>query len=132
MELLVLIIVVLALALILMQVYLQRRKGKWSDSDMKFCRKSWQKIVSEKDLRHQIQDADKLLDHMLRKKGFKGSLGEVLKRNASIFSDINGLWYAHKMRNKLAHELEYKVNSRDVNMALRSFKRALKDIGLNM
>lgn len=130
MELLIIIVVLLLVVLILLQIYFVRKRGKWNNADIKFCKKAWQNILSEKDMRHQIMEADKLLGHMFKQKGFQGSIGDILKSKASLFSDINGLWYAHKMRNKLAHEMEFKIRSQDVKLALRSFKRALKDIGL--
>ena len=126
------VVAILVVALILLQVYFMRRKGKWSASDIKFCKKSWQRIVSEKDIRHKVMEADKLLEHMLKRKGYTESLGETLKKQSALFSDINGLWYAHKMRNKIAHEMGYKVGPKDVKLAMRSFKKALKDIGMKV
>lgn len=132
MDYLVISIVVLVIALILMQLYFSTRKGKWTSADIKFCKGAWQKVLIERDVKHKVMEADKLLEHMLKRKGYQNSLGETLKKNSAMFSDINGLWYAHKIRNKLAHELNYKVRSQDAKMALRAFKKALKDIGLKV
>lgn len=132
MEWLVIIVVLLLVFLVLFQLFFVRKSGKWSVADVKLCKSAWQNILTEKDMRHQIMEADKLLGHMFKRKGLQGSIGEILKSRSSMFSDINGLWYAHKMRNKLAHEMDFKVRPQDVKLALRSFKRALKDIGLNI
>lgn len=132
MELLIIIIVVLLVSLVLLQVYFSKKKKKWTVADVKFCKDAWQKVLSERDLEHKVMDADKLLAYMLKRNGYQESLGGIMKNNSAMFSDINGLWHAHKMRNKLAHEMNYTVRDSDVKIALRSFKTALRDIGLKV
>lgn len=76
-----------------------------------------------------ILDADKILDYALARCGFEGSLGEKLKMAAPRFYDVNGVWAAHKLRNNIAHELTEELEEREVKVALKRFKRALKDLG---
>lgn len=77
-----------------------------------------------------VLNADKLVDLALRELNVKGeNMGDRLKNNSSRFSDINGLWSAHKLRNKIAHEPDVSVSYNDARYALASFKKALKDLG---
>lgn len=92
----------------------------------------WKQIVSQKDLRHAVMDADKLVDEILGKRGYGGNFGEKLKRSEALFSDYNGLWGAHKLRNRLAHELSVSMSEGEGRRALRQFEKALKDLGLSM
>jgi transposase len=77
-----------------------------------------------------VLNADKLVDLALRQCGVRGeTMGERLKNDASKFSDINGLWTAHKLRNRIAHESDVVVNYDEARHALGYFKKALKDLG---
>lgn len=90
----------------------------------------WHRIKNSSDPKHAIMDADKLLDIVLQKKGYTGSLGEKLKQGGKLFSDLDGVWSAHKLRNKIAHELSYHISAGQFATALKQFERALRDLGL--
>lgn len=133
MEWLIIVIVVLVVALFLLQYWFGiRKRSKWSRKDVDFCRTNWQRIQSMDDARHQVVEADKLFDHMMRRKGYQGSVANMLKQNGKKFSDLNGLWSAHKLRNRLAHELNYAISDGAARGALKAFRRALQDLGLEL
>lgn len=79
-----------------------------------------------------IVSADKLVDHVLKLKGFNGeTMGERLKSAQNSLSPrvYNGLWNAHKLRNSLVHEVHSEVMSFQVKEALGQFKDALIELG---
>lgn len=77
-----------------------------------------------------VLNADKLLDQAMRERGIAGdSLGERLKNGKSNFGDINAVWNAHKLRNRIAHEHDVKLTKHDVTKALAAFKAGLRDLG---
>lgn len=77
-----------------------------------------------------IIDADKLLDEALKKGHVKGkTMGERLVTVQRSLSNNDGVWYAHKLRNKLVHEQYDKLREQDVKNALIGFRQALKDLG---
>lgn len=77
-----------------------------------------------------VLNADKLVDQALRECGLPGeTMGEKLKNSPKKFSDINSLWVAHKLRNRIAHETNVVVGYDEARYALASFKKALKDLG---
>jgi len=98
-------------------------------------REKWLRITNEMDDKNHssmaiaILNADRLLDEALRERGIAGdTLGERLTNSKTLFSDRQGVWDAHKLRNRIAHE-EVKLNARRVHSAMKQFKTALKDIG---
>ena len=131
------VIVVIYLSLVIF-VMLRRRKGELSEKDQSYIHSHWYRILDsfKHDPKNAVMDADKLLDYCLRKRGGgkfdKMSLGEKLKKAEGYFSDINGVWTAHKLRNKIAHELNIKLFENEAKQAISQFKKALKDLGAKL
>jgi hypothetical protein len=77
-----------------------------------------------------VLNADKLVDQALRELGVKGqTMGERMKNSANRFSNRNGIWTAHKLRNVIAHESDAHVSYESARQALNNFRQALKDLG---
>lgn len=77
-----------------------------------------------------VFDADKLLDQALRERGLSGkTMAERMKQYQGKWTNGNGVWAAHKLRNKLAHETDVKIDYERARQALVAFKQGLKDIG---
>lgn len=77
-----------------------------------------------------IVDADKLLDKAMHEMGVPGkTMGDRLKRSGSKFTQLNAVWYAHKLRNQIAHEHGFKVEYKQAKHALSTYRQALKDLG---
>lgn len=79
---------------------------------------------------YSILEADKLLDKALNEMGLPGqSMGERLKKLGDRLPNLNRVWYAHKLRNQIVHEDDFRVNYEQARQALNIFKQALKDLG---
>lgn len=115
--------------LIVIFVAISRVKKGFSTKEKNYFKQKWREIKNEKDFRHSIMTADKLLEKVMRCKGYQGTLGQMLKSGKSEFSDLNGVWYAHKIRNKLAHEIDYKLIPSEAQKGLQYFQKAFKDLG---
>jgi hypothetical protein len=77
-----------------------------------------------------IVDADKLLDKALCEMGTQGkNMGERLKVSKDKFTQLNSVWYVHKLRNQIAHEHNFKVDYHQANRALSVYRQALRDLG---
>lgn len=77
-----------------------------------------------------ILNADKLLDQALRDRGMSGkTMAERMKQFQGKWTNGNGVWAAHKLRNKLAHEPDARVDYERARQALVAFKQGLKDVG---
>lgn len=77
-----------------------------------------------------IIQADSLLDEALKKRHFKGkTMGERLVSAQKSLSDNDATWFAHKLRNKIVHEVDVKLTQKDVQKSLMGLRQALKDLG---
>jgi len=77
-----------------------------------------------------IINADNVLDEALKKAGYRGkTMGERLVAAQRDLSDNDGVWYGHKLRNKLVHESDTKIQEADVKDALMGIRQALRDLG---
>ena len=96
----------------------------------------WLAIESQAETGHKdsqfmaILQADKLLDQALRENGSKGqTMGERMKARQGVWSNVNAVWAAHKLRNRIAHDEHVVLDDNVVRRALASFRQALKDLG---
>ena len=115
---------------ILIYVFAKGRKKGIPQHERDRLLQHWSKIRVDKDLKHAVLNADKLLDEILRIRGYQGPLGEKLKEAESLFANYDGIWKAHKLRNKIAHELDHRFSEKEARTAIVNFKRAFKDLGL--
>jgi hypothetical protein len=77
-----------------------------------------------------VLNADKLLDQALRDRGIAGkTMAERMKSCQGKWTNGNGLWAAHKVRNRLAHETDATIDYERARQALVAYKQALKDVG---
>lgn len=97
----------------------------------------WQGIKSKLDSQNPsdwklaIIEADSLIDDILKKAGKEGeNLGERLKNiEPSDFDNLQNVWEAHKLRNKIAHEpADFKLEKFEAERAIRQFEEALKEL----
>lgn len=89
------------------------------------------KMGGESRLRSAVVEADKLLDYALKGKGYTGeNMGERLKSaiNSLTREGYNAAWEAHKLRNRMVHEIEHEVFSWEVEKALKNFEKALREL----
>jgi hypothetical protein len=83
------------------------------------------------DWKMSILEADSILDDIFRKMGFKGDgLGERLKSvEPSDFDNLQKVWDAHKIRNKIAHEGDkFELTQPDAKSAIEGYEKALKEL----
>lgn len=77
-----------------------------------------------------VINADKLVDDALKKCHYKGkTMGERLVSAQHDLTANDGVWYGHKLRNKLVHEDYNLSKKKDVVEALQGFLQALRDLG---
>lgn len=100
----------------------EKYRSKWLDIESSL------KQDQEATFQMAILQADKLLDHALREKGYIGqTMAERMKK--SQFKNADATWAAHKLRNRIAHEHDVSISYDTARRALATFKQALKDVG---
>lgn len=86
----------------------------------------------EADWKVAVIEADKLLDDALRKAGFSGdSFGDrLINITPGTLVSLDGLWWAHKIRNRLAHEADYFLRYTEARQAFAYYEQALAELSL--
>jgi len=78
-----------------------------------------------------LLEADNLLDSGLKSIMMPGeTLGERLKVAGYKYPNLKNVWWAHKLRNQLAHESSFQISQRQARQALDEFERALKTLNI--
>ncbi len=100
----------------------------------KYFEKKWAELLSRvktsEGMALAVIDADKLLDEALKRKGYKGkTMGERLVAAQRALSNNDGVWYAHKLRNRLVHEPSVRLRKNEAKNALAGIKQSLQDLG---
>src|SRR3989344_5406551 len=74
--------------------------------------------------------ADSLIEKILTLTGYPGqNLGERLKGiESSDLDSLNDIWEAHKVRNRIAHEADYRMSPEDSAAAIGRFEKALREL----
>jgi len=96
----------------------------------------WQKIQeasNSKDIvkvRSAVLSADKLVDYLLKAKGYQGkTIAERVKKARNEFGDLyDKFWGAHKSRNRIVHELGNEVRYYEAQQSLKIFMQVIQRI----
>jgi hypothetical protein len=100
--------------------------------------KAWKQVKrhvhdgDDNSLRLAVIEADKILDQVLKLAGYPGEqLGERLKlMNEEQLPNLNQIWEAHKLRNRIVHETNFSLNRATAERALTIYEQAFKDLEL--
>jgi len=127
--------IVIVIALFVVSFYFSRRLHR-NEVDHKFFKERWQQIEglflqkgNEMNYKLAIIEADKLLDHALTILNFPGTTtAERLQFATYKFADLKHVWWAHKVRNMVVHEVKYEISAGSARKVVSLFKRALKTL----
>ena len=98
---------------------------------------SWVRVINylrsqeEANLKLAVIEADNMLDQLMSQLGFEGdSLGEKLKSaDLNKFKDLPIAWEAHSIRNKIAHESDFVLSSREANRVVSLYQQIFHEYG---
>jgi hypothetical protein len=101
-------------------------------------RERWNEILGhlesprENDWKQAVVEADKLVDSALQQAGFPGdSFGDRLTNiQPGTLLSLDGIWWAHRIRNRIAHELDYFLRYTEARQAVSYFQAALEELQL--
>lgn len=108
----------------------------FEEEQKRVTRKKWDDIVKKAQTGGPavypvvIIEADVLLENSLGRMGFLGkNLAERLRSLAPReLPSVNDVWEAHKLRNKIAHEPDFKPSEVETTRALAAYKKALVEL----
>ena len=128
MNIFIIIVVVAVLGLVATFVLARLRRKKLSSFDRKRAEKEWSHVLSINDPSKRLLEAEKVFDSALERMGVHGSFSDKLKASNHRFGNIQSLWNAHKLRNRIAHELGFSSNEKESERAVDAFEKALKTL----
>ena len=86
--------------------------------------------TKEAEWKFAVIEADSLVDNVLRASGYPGdTMGDRLKNiDKSQVVTLDELWEAHKIRNRLAHDLNYFLRYGEAKRAVQLYEKTLKEL----
>ena len=96
-------LLILLAAFFLWFVWWRSRSRGLSEAQKRQIRHHWSAALSTADPQRRVLEAEKILDQALKILGFSGSMADKLRVAGPRFSDVQKVWDAHKLRNKIAH-----------------------------
>ncbi len=125
-----LIILLVGLALLWFVNKSARRRRLITEKDRALIVAKWQEVerlMDQSRSKEAIFEADKLLDFVFRKINLRGeTFADRLETAEKILTNYQDLWTAHKLRNKLAHELDFQPSFREAQRAIDTFDQAIR------
>lgn len=124
----IIIVVVVIILVVLMGILSSRTAG--TETWKLTLRSEFHKISNQSNSAQKLVELDKLMDFYLKNSGLKGeTMGERLKNARKLFSrnDYNEIWEAHKMRNKLVHEIG-QGNHNDLNSHISKYTKIISKL----
>ncbi|MEK7125063.1 MAG: hypothetical protein AAB864_01570 [Patescibacteria group bacterium] len=96
----------------------------------------WEEVMrhmdsaKEQSWKFAVIEADALVDRVLMKSGFPGAtLGERLMNiQPGQLASLEGLWAAHKVRNKVAHQPDYFLRYSEAQWAISWYGATLREL----
>ncbi len=119
-------LVVFALLAGIMYMIFRKGKPKINNQRQREILRHWKNATSQSDPQRRIVEADKVLDQILFSLGYQGSLGDKLKKAEAIVPNLNAVWEAHKLRNRIAHEPSFAPAPQESDRAMRAFEGVVK------
>lgn len=127
-------LILAGIAVVAAAIVVWRVRARRKPLNAAYYQEKWvelQKLCRNKDTWPQaVLNADKLLDEALKKSFVRGkNMGERMVAAQRRFTDNDGVWFGHKLRNKVESDPELKLKEEDVKDALIGIRQALKDLG---
>jgi len=117
-----------------------RIKENYSFSDLSEKRvlKAWKEIEEKMkggrktEMKLAIIEADRVLDEVLKVAGYKGeTIAERMEKvTPAQLTNIDKVWRAHKIRNRIVHESEFNISEQEVEEVIKTYKKAFQEFGL--
>lgn len=100
--------------------------------------RAWQQILRRLSKNNEAQnkmaiiEADKIFSEILKQMGYRGeTVADQLKMLTSTqLSNIEDVWQAHKVRNKIVHEPDFKLNNFEAQAVIDIYHQTFKELGL--
>lgn len=100
------ILIVIILFGVFMTFFWSGKKKQLSANRKEYYIKEIRKVGGFPSASERIMKYDNILHHILKEYGYQGTLGDQLKAKPLIIDNLDTIWNLHKLRNRLAHDME--------------------------
>lgn len=105
---------------------------------VKKIEKQWQNLMKKLDLPSEAEwklaviEAESILDETFQRINILGeSFGERLKQvKPEQLKNLEDVWEAHKIRNNIVHDPDYRLTLDQAKKALETYEKALRELGV--
>jgi hypothetical protein len=83
------------------------------------------------DDKYRMLELDKIMEYILQSKfSSTKSFGEIMKENEKAFEPTprHQIWVAHKLRNKIVHDLQYEGGKNEFTVNIKKYTKNIKDL----
>jgi len=129
------VVVILFFILVIYEIYKKQKTLTVRGVNKSEIRQRWKDVVeivnARKELNYKlaVMEADKLLDHVLKLLNFPGNTcRERLDYGCYKHPRLKKVLWAHKVRNKVAHDANYHLRHGETKFILKHFKQALREL----
>jgi len=81
----------------------------------------WDEVIELADPSRRVLEAEKVCDAVLKALEYQGTFAEKLQAAAPRLTHVEELWSAHRLRNRIAHEMNCRVSDADGRRAVQAF-----------
>lgn len=115
-----------------------KEKYVFSDVSEKRMIKAWAEVKKriatgrEAEMKLAIIECDRMLDEVLKAGGYKGeTMAERLEKvTGAQLANIEKIWRAHKIRNRIVHEEGFSLKAEEVEEMINEYRKAFQEFGL--
>jgi hypothetical protein len=134
----IIVVAILVIAFVLSLKYLSRRTARkeFGLHDRETWQRKWQEIENlskggESYLKLAIIECDQLLDHIFKAMRIPGEdTGQRLKFIVQTKPSLGYIYQARRLRNRLVHEANFRMNVSETRRAVGLYKKIFKDLGV--
>ena len=117
---------ILAACLVIYVFLRQTSRSKLPRAVIKRVKSEWDHVKSIEEPAARLMEAEKVADGLLSALDYQGTFAEKLISTGPRFTNIESVWSAHKLRNRIAHEPGMKITEKDADQAVKAFESVVR------
>ncbi|OIO54900.1 hypothetical protein AUJ46_02205 [Candidatus Peregrinibacteria bacterium CG1_02_54_53] len=102
---------------------MRRRSTKIPQKQKEPLRTAWNEAIKRRDSARRVLEGENVCDAVLKALGYSGTFAEKLQQAGPRLDRVDDIWNAHRLRNRIAHEVNIRVSAAQSDRALQAFAR---------
>ena len=119
------IVILLVIVMLAVRVARGRRLSGASEREL---RRAFASASAQTDVHRRVLDAEKVLHQAFEALGYTGTFADKLRKAGPRMGNIDAIWDAHRLRNRIAHDVHVQLSADEANRAVRIFGKALDEL----